>query len=60
METSIGENEVWGRIEVVTDHPIVMHRDGGVRARVGRLLGRRRWVVALALAAAAFVLLADD
>ena len=57
MERMAGEREAWGRIEVVTDRPLVLRGDGGAVARVARLVGRRPWVVALAAGAAVLLLL---
>ena len=59
MERMAGEREAWGRIEVVTDRPLILRGDGGALARVARLAGRRPWVVALAAGAAVLLLLGD-
>jgi len=39
------ERAIPGRIDVVTDRPIVLPRQDGARARVEELIGRRPWLI---------------
>jgi hypothetical protein len=54
------EPVVRGRIEVVTEHPIVLPRRDGTRSRVEEAMGRRPWLVSgLLLAIIALLLLRE-
>jgi hypothetical protein len=60
MERMAGEREVAGRIEVVTDRPLILRRDCGALARVAWLVRRRPWLGVLAVGAGLLLLLGDD
>jgi hypothetical protein len=60
METASARGEgvrVAGRIEVMTERPIVLPRPGSPRARAQALLERRRWLLGAALGSIALVVL---
>ncbi len=48
---------VAGRIEVMTQSPIVLPRPGSPRARAQELLGNRRWLLGVALGSIALMVL---
>ena len=53
----LDETEVEGRVELVTDRPIVLPRQDGPRARFEEFLGRRPWLVPAVLLGVIAVLL---